>query len=263
MHEAGAFAYGDGANLNAIVGRLRFADLGVDVVHLNLHKTFSTPHGGGGPGAGPVCATEALAQYLPAPIVVRGEDGLFLSMRPEESIGQMQQFHGNVGVLLRALAYIRTLGLDGLRAVSGTATLNANYLRALIHDHYESGYDRPVLHEVVLSGARMRREHDIHTYDVAKRLIDYGFHPPTVYFPLIVEEALMIEPTETESREGVEAFAEALIAIAEEVRQTPELLRSAPHDAPVGRMDEVNAARHPDLRWQPSADPSAAAHRSA
>ena len=260
-HEAGAFAYGDGANLNAIVGRLRFADLGVDVVHLNLHKTFSTPHGGGGPGAGPVCATASLAPYLPDPVVTHTKDGTFRFTRPLRSIGRMQQFHGNVGVLLRALAYIRTLGLDGLRAVSATSALNANYLRALIHDHYEIGYDRPVLHEVVLSGARMRRDHDIHTYDVAKRLIDYGFHPPTVYFPLIVEEALMIEPTETETREGIEAFAEALIAIAEEARQDPDLLKSAPRNAPIGRLDEVNAARHPDLRWQPPASHSTAATR--
>ncbi|MEE9277926.1 MAG: aminomethyl-transferring glycine dehydrogenase subunit GcvPB, partial [Dehalococcoidia bacterium] len=204
VRNAGAFVYGDGANLNAIVGRVRFGDLGFDVVHLNLHKTFSTPHGGGGPGAGPVCAGEALDAYLPAPVVERTADGTFALARPAKSIGRLQQFQGSIGVLLRAYAYIRSQGLEGLRAVSGNAVLNANYLRVLLHKHYDLPYDRPVLHEVVFSGARQRRQSDVHTYDIAKRMIDYGLHPPTVYFPLIVEEALMIEPTETESAEGVD-----------------------------------------------------------
>jgi glycine dehydrogenase subunit 2 len=250
VHAAGGFVYGDGANLNAVLGRIRFGDLGFDIVHLNLHKTFSTPHGGGGPGAGPICCTPALARFLPAPLVEEHQ-GLLRLVRPEDSIGQVQQFHGSVGVLLRALAYIRSNGPEGLRAVSENAVLNANYLRALLRGHYDLPYDRSVLHEVVFSGSRQRREHGVRTYDIAKRLIDYGFHPPTVYFPLIVEEALMIEPTETESREDLEAFAEALIAIAEEAATDPERLHSAPHVAPIGRLDEAAAARRPVLRWRP------------
>jgi glycine dehydrogenase subunit 2 len=249
-HAAGAYLYGDGANLNAVLGRVRFGDLGFDVVHLNLHKSFSTPHGGGGPGAGPVCCTTELAPYLPAPVVEEREGGFDLA-RPPKSIGRLQQFHGNAGVLLRAYAYIRALGLDGLRAVSENAVLNANYLWVLLRDYYDLPYGGPVLHEVVFSGSRQRRAHGVRTYDIAKRLIDYGFHPPTVYFPLIVEEALMIEPTETESRESVEALAEALIAIAKEAEEQPDLLHDAPSTAPIGRLDEATAARKPILRWQP------------
>ncbi|MSQ36444.1 MAG: glycine dehydrogenase subunit 2 [Dehalococcoidia bacterium] len=249
-HEAGAYLYGDGANLNAILGRVRFGDLGFDVVHLNLHKSFSTPHGGGGPGAGPVCATHELAPYLPAPIVVAAKGGFALE-RPERSIGRLQQFHGNAGVLLRAYAYLRALGLDGLRAASGFAVLNANYLWALVREEYDLPYGGPVLHEVVFSGSRQRRAHSVRTYDIAKRLIDYGFHPPTVYFPLIVEEALMIEPTESETRESVEALAAALVAIAREAAEQPELLHDAPRSAPIGRLDEAEAARRPVLRWTP------------
>ncbi len=251
VHAAGALVYGDGANLNALAGRLRYGDLGFDVVHLNLHKTFSTPHGGGGPGAGPVCANATLAPYLPAPTVTQGEDGMFRLSRPERSIGRVQQFHGSIGVLLRAYAYLRTLGAPGLRAVSENAVLNANYLRVLLQDAYDLPYDRAVLHEVVFSGARQKREHGISTYDIAKRLIDHGFHPPTVYFPLIVPEALMIEPTETESREAIEQFAAAMLAIAREAAETPEAVRAAPASAPIGRLDEAEAARHPVLRWSP------------
>ena len=250
IHNAGAYLYADGANLNAIMGRIRYGDLGFDVAHLNLHKSFSTPHGGGGPGAGPVCCTDELAPYLPTPIVQECEDGLVRLTAPERSIGRLQQFHGNVGVLLRAYAYMRALGLDGLRAVSGQAVLNANYLRVLLHGHYDLPFDRPVLHEVVFSGSRQRREHNVRTYDIAKRLIDHGFHPPTVYFPLIVEEALMIEPTETEPPEAIEALANALIAIAEESATDPETLRAAPWTAPIGRLDETTAARRPILTWQ-------------
>ena len=253
MHGCGALLYGDGANLNAILGRVRFGDLGFDVVHLNLHKTFGAPHGGGGPGAGPVCCTRELAPFLPAPVVAEDEGGDLAFAYPEQTIGRVQQFHGCVGVLLRAYAYIRTLGLDGLRASSENAVLNANYLRALLEGHFELPYAGPVLHEVVFSGSRQRSEHGVRTYDIAKRLIDHGFHPPTVYFPLIVEEALMIEPTETESREALERFAEALISIAEEAERDPELLRSAPHTSPIGRLDEADAARHPVLRWSPAA----------
>ena len=250
VHAAGAYVYGDGANLNAILGQVRFGDLGFDVVHLNLHKSFSTPHGGGGPGAGPVCCSAELLPYLPAPVVVDGGEGYVLE-RPERSIGQMQQFHGNVGVLLRAYTYIRSLGLEGLRAISTNAVLNANYLWALVRDSYDLPYGGPVLHEVVFSGARQRREHDVRTYDIAKRLIDYGFHPPTVYFPLIVDEALMIEPTESESRESVEALAAALVAIAAEAARGDEALHDAPVTAPIGRLDETAAARRPVLRWTP------------
>ena len=251
VHRTGAFLYGDGANLNAILGRVRFGDLGFDVIHLNLHKTFSTPHGGGGPGAGPVCATAELAPFLPAPVVQDARDGLLTLARPVHTIGRVQQFHGSIGVLLRAYAYIRSLGIEGLRAVSENAVLNANYLRARLRDHFDLPYDRPVLHEVVFSGTRQRRAHGIRTYDIAKRLIDFGFHPPTVYFPLIVEEALMIEPTETEAREDLDRFADAMIAIAEESAMDPEVLHGAPATAAVGRLDEANAARHPVLRWTP------------
>ena len=251
VHAAGAYVYGDGANLNAILGQVRFGDLGFDVVHLNLHKSFSTPHGGGGPGAGPVCCSAELLPYLPAPVVVNAGEAYTLE-RPERSIGQMQQFHGNVGVLLRAYTYIRSLGIEGLREISTNAALNANYLWALVRDAYDLPYGGPVLHEVVFSGARQRREHDVRTYDIAKRLIDYGFHPPTVYFPLIVDEALMIEPTESESRESVEALAAALVAIAGEAARGDEALHDAPVSAPIGRLDETAAARRPVLRWTPA-----------
>ena len=252
LHASGALVYGDGANLNAILGRVRFGDLGFDVVHLNLHKTFGTPHGGGGPGAGPVCCTQELAPFLPAPVVAEDGRGECAFTYPDQTVGRVQQFHGSVGVLLRAYAYIRTLGVDGLRATSENAVLNASYLRALIDEHFELPYDGPVLHEVVFSGSRQRRDHGVRAYDIAKRLIDHGFHPPTVYFPLIVDEALMIEPTETESREALERFAEAMISIADEAERDPELLRSAPHSSPIGRLDEPDAARHPLLRWTPA-----------
>ena len=255
VHKAGAYLYGDGANLNAVLGRVRFGDLGFDVVHLNLHKTFSTPHGGGGPGAGPVCCSAELAPFLPAPVVeeVVGQagDGAWRLARPEQSIGRLQQFHGSIGVLIRAYAYIRTLGLAGLRANSGHAVLNANYLWTLLRDTYDLPYGGPVLHEVVFSGARQKRDHGVATYDIAKRLIDHGFHPPTVYFPLIVDEALMIEPTETEPREAVEAFAAAMLAIAGEAETDPAVLQAAPQRAPIGRLDEATAARRPVLRWSP------------
>ena len=249
-HAVGGVVYGDGANFNALLGRLRFGDLGFDIVHLNLHKTFSTPHGGGGPGAGPVCTTSDLAPLLPSPIVRRDAEGTFRLERPVDSIGPLQAFHGSVGVLLRAYAYVRSLGAPGLRAISENAVLNANYLRARLREAYDIPYDRPVLHEVVVSAARLKREHNIRAYDIAKRLIDYGFHPPTVYFPLIVDEALMIEPTETESREDLDRFIEAMLAIAEEARTDPELLREAPHSAPIGRLDEAEAARRPVLSWR-------------
>jgi glycine dehydrogenase subunit 2 len=249
VHAAGAQLYCDGANLNALLGQVKVGGLGFDVVQMNLHKTFSTPHGGGGPGAGPVAVKTHLAPFLPSPVVARTEDGRFAFEEPEGSIGKMSVFHGNFGVLVRAYAYIRSLGAAGLRDVSENAVLNANYLLACLKPAYDLPYERRCLHEAVFSGSRQRAK-GVHTLDVAKRLIDYGFHPPTVYFPLIVEEALMIEPTETESRETLDGFCEAMLAIAREVESEPELLRSAPHNAPLRRLDEAEAARHPVLRWQ-------------
>jgi glycine dehydrogenase subunit 2 len=268
LHESGALLYGDGANQNAFLGQARFGDMGFDVVHLNLHKTFSTPHGGGGPGAGPVCVKAHLAPYLPAPVVeavsapssrgsgfnlTGGEEGPSLSFRlrtPEKSIGKTMAFHGNFGVLLRALTYILSLSGEGLRAVSENAVLNANYVQARLRGAYKLARDRSCMHEVVLCGARQRAR-GVRTLDIAKRLIDYGFHPPTIYFPLIVEEAMMIEPTETEGREALDAFCDAMLAIAREAEEEPDLVRGAPHTAPLKRLDEATAARRPVLRWRP------------
>jgi len=249
VHERRALLYGDGANLNALLGQARFGDLGFDVVHLNLHKTFSAPHGGGGPGAGPLACTAELAPYLPAPVVARGEEG-YLLVTPERSIGRLLAFHGHFAVLLKAYAYIRSLGSEGLRQVSENAVLNANYIRARLKGAYHLPYDRPCMHEVVLSG-RKQKARGVRTWDIAKRLIDYGFHPPTIYFPLIVDEALMIEPTETEGKESLDAFCEAMLAIAREAEEAPEVVREAPHHAPLRRLDEALAARRPILRWQP------------
>ncbi|MBM2826609.1 MAG: Glycine dehydrogenase (decarboxylating), partial [Dehalococcoidia bacterium] len=217
-------------------------------------KTFSTPHGGGGPGAGPVCAGDRLAPYLPSPIVARPSDedseGLrYRLVSPKSSIGEIGSFYGNFGVLVRAYAYIRSLGAQGLREVTENAVINANYLMVLIKDDYLLKYNRRCMHEVVLAGTRQKSK-GVPTLAIAKRLIDYGFHPPTIYFPLIVEEALMIEPTETESRETVEAFALALKAIAREVEEDPDVVRGAPYTTPVGRLDEATAARRPYLRWR-------------
>ncbi len=250
LHERGIQLYGDGANLNAIAGRARFGDLGFDVAHLNLHKTFSTPHGGGGPGAGPVTAKAHLAPFLPTPIV-RERDGSFELHAPGRSIGRLGAFAGNTGVLLRAYAYIRALGLEGLRAVSENAVINANYVRVRLASEYRLPYDRPCMHEVVFSASRQKARHGVRTIDIAKRLIDYGYHPPTTYFPLIVDEALMIEPTESESREGLDAFCDAMLAIVREAAEEPELVRSAPHTTQLRRLDEATAARRPVLRWTP------------
>jgi glycine cleavage system P protein (glycine dehydrogenase) subunit 2 len=253
VHGSGALMYGDGANMNAIVGRARFGDMGFDVVHLNLHKTFSTPHGGGGPGAGPIAVRKELAPFLPTPVVHMTEEGLFDLEAPAKSIGKVGMFHGNFGVLVRAYAYIRAHGLDGLRQVSENAVLNANYIKERLKGAYELPYDRTCLHEVVFSGSR-QRAHGVRTLDIAKRLIDYGFHPPTIYFPLIVEEALMIEPTESESLESLDAFCDAMLRIADEAIKDPEVVRTAPHYSPVRRLDEATAARKPILRWQPAAE---------
>lgn len=250
LHEHGALLYGDGANQNAFLGRARFGDMGFDVVHLNLHKTFSTPHGGGGPGAGPVCVKAHLAPYLPAPVVTQ-ENGRYRRTTPEKSIGKTMAFHGNFGVLVRALAYIKSLGAEGLRAISENAVINANYILSRLRGAYKLPYERTCMHEVVFSGSRQRSRSGVKTLDIAKRLIDYGFHPPTIYFPLIVDEALMIEPTETESKEALDAFCDAMLAIAREAEEEPDLVRGAPYSAPLRRLDEATAARRPVLRWRP------------
>jgi len=250
VHEAGGLIYGDGANMNALLGILRPGDIGIDVLHYNLHKTFSTPHGGGGPGSGPVSVTEELADFLPDPVVDiidKGDGGngippLYGFVSPPKTIGRVKAFQGHFGMFVRAFTYIRMHGADGLREVSKYAVLNANYLLALLRDHYHVPYDRICMHEFVAEG-RWEDAPDIQALDVAKRLMDFDFHPPTNYFPLIVHEALMIEPTETESKETLDAFAKTMIKIAEEARSNPDILKSAPHKTPFGRMDEVKAAK--------------------
>jgi glycine dehydrogenase subunit 2 len=252
LHEKGAYLYCDGANLNSFVGIARPGDMGIDVMHSNLHKTFSTPHGGGGPGAGPVGVSEQLVPYLPTPTIERREDGTFyLDDDHPRSIGRMRAFNGNFNVLVRALTYIRSMGPEGLRRIAQVAVLNANYIRARLRGAYHLPYDAPSLHEVVFSD-KNQLPHEVHTLDIAKRLMDYGFHPPTIYFPLIVAGALMIEPTESEPKEELDAFCDAMLAIARESQERPELVRSAPHTTPVRRLDEARAARQPVLRWTPS-----------
>jgi glycine dehydrogenase subunit 2 len=248
LHDHGALLYGDGANQNAFLGRARFGDMGFDVVHLNLHKTFSTPHGGGGPGAGPVCVKSHLAPYLPAPVVEKSGDE-YRFATPPKTIGKTMAFHGNFGVLLRALTYIRSLGGDGLRSVSENAVINANYVQSRLRGSYRLARERNCMHEVVLSGSRQKAL-GVKTLDIAKRLIDYGFHPPTIYFPLIVDESMMVEPTETEGIEALDAFCDAMLEIARETEEDPDLVRGAPYTAPLKRLDEATAARKPVLRWQ-------------
>ena len=253
VHECGGLVYGDGANMNALLGRAKLGELGFDVCHLNLHKTFSTPHGGGGPGAGPVCCSDNLAGYLAAPVVEQTESGAYVLSEPPDSIGKISGFHGNFGVLVRAYTYIRTLGAAGLTSISGNAVLNANYLMHSLKDVYALPYDRTCMHEVVFS-ADWQRERGVSGLEVAKRLLDYGFHAPTMYFPLIVHEALMIEPTESETRDTLDAFIDALRLIDGEATTDPELVQHAPHTTPVSRLDEATAARRPVLRWEPAAD---------
>ncbi|MCC7107516.1 MAG: aminomethyl-transferring glycine dehydrogenase subunit GcvPB [Chloroflexi bacterium] len=248
VHQAGGLVYGDGANLNAILGVVRPAEAGFDVMHINLHKTFSQPHGSGGPGAGPVVVSAELEPFLPVPVVRKHGDAYRLELDRPSSIGRLKAFAGHFGVLVRAWTYIVMHGGAGLLENSRAAVLNANYLRVLLRDVYDLAYDRTCMHEFVLSGVRQKRE-GARTLDMAKRLIDFGYHPPTIYFPLIVEEALMIEPTETESQETLDGFAETMRQIAHEARTDPEVVRSAPHNAVVGRLDEVRAARQPILRW--------------
>jgi glycine dehydrogenase subunit 2 len=246
VHECGGLVYGDGANMNALAGVVRPGDLGIDLMHYNLHKTFGTPHGGGGPGSGPLAASPGMSEYLPGPLVSReGENGPLRFVMPPKSIGRMSRFHGSFGTLVRAWAYIRLHGADGLLRNALHAVLNANYLRARLRDTYRVPFDRACMHELVCRGDVAA---GVSALDVCKRLMDHGFHPPTSYFPLIVPDALMIEPTETESRETLDAFADAMLAIAREATDDPDALHSAPHTAATRRLDEVRAARHPILR---------------
>ena len=256
VRDAGGIVYGDGANLNALLGRVKLGDLAFDVIHSNLHKTFTQPHGGGGPGAGPVIAGPRLLQYMPSPVVTRETDAggteIYSLSSPEKTIGRMGAFHGNFGALVRAYAYISTLGRSGVAQISDDAVINANYILSGLKGHYDLPYDRTCMHEVVLSARNLKRAHGVSALDVAKRLIDYGIHPPTMYFPLIVEEALMIEPTETESKETLDYFIEVMRTIAQEAAESPELLHDAPHNTLNSRVDEARAARQPDLRWRPA-----------
>ncbi|MGD0096785.1 MAG: aminomethyl-transferring glycine dehydrogenase subunit GcvPB [Terracidiphilus sp.] len=251
LHAKGALLYMDGANMNALVGKARPGDFGVDVMHLNLHKTFSTPHGGGGPGSGPVACKAFLEPFLPAPVLVQDENGTkHWSYDRPHSVGRVRAFYGNVGMFIRALAYILANGPDGLRQTTEDAVLNANYIRKKLEDIYELPYKTASMHEVVFSDKRQAAK-GVKTGDIAKRLIDYGFHPYTVSFPMIVAGAMMIEPTESESLEELDLFIEAMRAIAREVEETPELVKTAPHSTRVSRLDEVQAARKPILRWRP------------
>ncbi len=247
LHRQGALVYLDGANMNAILGITRPGDFGADMMHYNVHKTFTGPHGAGGPGAGPIAVRANLAPYLPAPVVDRDGDRFFLDYDRPKSVGRVRSFFGNVGILLRGYCYIRTLGPDGLRAVSENAVLNANYLRVRLRDAFEVPHGDGCMHEFVASGQGLWRDRKVRTMDLAKRLLDFGFHAPTVYFPLVVKEAIMIEPTETESRETLDAFADVLLKIRDE---DAGLLHDAPHTLPVSRPDEVRAAKEPILRWK-------------
>ena len=268
FHEIGGLLYYDGANLNAVCGISRPGDMGFDIVHINLHKTFSQPHGGGGPGGGPIAVRRQLEPYLPVPAVVRDGKRFRLDYNRPKSIGKVRAFTGPFGVFVRSYAFILAWGRE-LRTMSEDAVLNANYLLARLKDSYALPFDRLCMHEFVLSARRLKREHGISALDVAKRLMDYGFHPPTIYFPLIVPEALMIEPTETETKETLDSFADAMAAIAREAAEQPELLKEAPHNRPVKRLDEVKAAKravvryrfedHPDLAAEPTAGTAAEA----
>lgn len=251
VHQVGGLLYYDGANANAILGKARPGDMGFDVVHLNLHKTFTTPHGGGGPGAGPVGVKEALIPFLPSPIVKRQADQTYQLVEPAESIGRVKGFYGNFLILVRAYTYIRTMGPDGLRQVSEDAVLHANYVRKRLEPYYDQPFPSICKHEFVLSGKRQKKQ-GVRTLDIAKRLLDFGIHPPTIYFPLIVEECMMIEPTETESKETLDHFIDVMIEIAKEAAEKPEIVQDAPHQTLVKRLDEVRAARKPILRWQKS-----------
>jgi glycine dehydrogenase subunit 2 len=254
LHAKGALLYMDGANMNALVGKVRPGDFGTDVMHLNLHKTFSTPHGGGGPGSGPVACKKILEPFLPTPVVITKPDGtLGFDYKRPKSIGRVRMFYGNFGMHVRALAYIMANGPDGLRQTTEDAVLNANYIREKLKGVYDLPYSTPTMHEVVFSD-RLQNPQGIKTGDIAKRLIDYGFHPYTVSFPLVVHGALMIEPTESESKEELDLFIDAMKAIAEEAAEHPEIIAEAPHNTRISRLDETTAARKPVLRWKPQSN---------
>ncbi len=250
VHSKGGLLYCDGANFNAFIGKVRPGDMGVDVLHMNLHKTFTTPHGGGGPGSGPVAVGEELVPFLPAPLVNSGADGFTLDFDRPDSIGRVRSFHGQFGMLVRALAYIVGMGGEGLAKIAENAVLNANYLRKGLEGSYHLPYTTPTLHEVVFTDKRQTAS-GVTTLDIAKRLMDYGFHPPTIYFPINVSGALMIEPTETAAKEDLDSFVEAMCSIAIEAEEAPELVQGAPYTTPVRRCDEALAARKPVLRWHP------------
>ena len=247
VHDKGGLVYGDGANMNAIMGMVNVADTGVDVLHLNLHKTFSTPHGGGGPGAGPVCVTEALEKFLPVPRIAKDKDKVALSWDHPHSVGKLHAFYGNFGILVRAYSYIRTMGGGNLKKASQLAVLNANYIKEKLKGTYHLPYDRPCMHECVFTD-KNQTPYKVTTLDIAKRLMELGFHPPTIYFPLVVHGAIMIEPTETECKDDIDRFIEAMKDISGEARDNPELLREAPRIPKVRRLDETRAARKPILR---------------
>lgn len=249
VHEAGGLLYYDGANMNAIMGISKPGDMGFDVIHFNLHKTFSTPHGGGGPGSGAVGVKKELLPFLPLPIIKKTGENYSFDYKRENSIGKVKNFYGNFGVLVKTYSYIKTMGAGGLRKASEVAVLNTNYIKEKLKDYYKLHIDTLYKHEVVFAGLK-DNENEIRTLDVAKRLLDYGYHPPTVYFPLIVPEALMIEPTETESRETIDSFIEVMIKIAKEAKENPEILKNAPHNTPVRRIDEVKAARELVLKYE-------------
>jgi glycine dehydrogenase subunit 2 len=251
VHDAGGLVYMDGANMNALVGWARPGDMGVDVIHLNLHKTFSTPHGGGGPGSGPCCCTRELEPFLPVPRVVKDGERFKLDFNYPQTVGRVKAFYGNFGMHLRALSYILTHGPDGLREATEAAVLNARYIAHGLTTDYDKPFDAPPMHEVVFTDKRQTRK-GVHTLDIAKRLIDYGFHPMTIYFPLIVPGAMLIEPTESVGRQELQQFIDAMRAIAREAQDTPDLVLNAPHTTRIGRLDEAAAARKPVLRWKPT-----------
>ena len=263
IHQVGGLLYYDGANLNPIMGKARPGDMGFDIIHLNLHKTFSTPHGGGGPGSGPVGVTQKLAKYLPVPLIEKeirqkkaehntdqySNSKYYLDDNRPEAIGKVRSFYGNFGVMIKAYAYLLALGAEGLEQVAEDAVLNSNYLKEKLKKEYKLPFDRICKHEFVLSGSRQKKQ-GASTVDIAKRLLDYNIHPPTMYFPLIVDEAIMIEPTETETKETLDSFVEVMLKITEEIKKHPEKVKQAPHNMVVGRLDETKAAREPVLRWK-------------
>jgi glycine dehydrogenase subunit 2 len=253
VHRKGGLVYCDGANLNALMGLTRVGDMGMDLLHFNLHKTFSTPHGGGGPGAGPVGVKDHLAEYLPLPLVFKDGETFRLDFNRPKSIGKIRSFYGNFGVLVRAYAYILSMGAEGLKKASLMALLNANYILALLKGTYYLPYDFPCMHECVFND-RLQAKYGVTALDIAKRLMDYGFHPPTIYFPLVVHGALMIEPTENEAKETLDQFIDAMVQIAREAETSPDVVRGAPHRTKVSRLDEVLANRKPKLRWKPEGD---------